>query len=41
MDSINKNQPEENQKDILGTEAVEKVKQLVEKAGTCFFLHKH
>ena len=37
MDSINKNQPEENQKDILGSEAVEKVKQLVEKASTCFF----
>src|ERR1700754_3802412 len=37
MDSINKQQPEENQKDLTGTEAVEKVKQLVEKAGTCFF----
>jgi general stress protein 26 len=37
MDSINKNQPEENQKDIMGSEAVEKVKQLVEKACTCFF----
>jgi general stress protein 26 len=37
MDSINKNQPEENQKNILDEEAIEKVKQLVEKAGTCFF----
>ena len=37
MDSINKNQPEDNYKDIMGEEAVEKVKQLVEKAGTCFF----
>lgn len=37
MDSINKQQPEENQKDLMGEEAVEKVKQLVEKAGTCFF----
>jgi general stress protein 26 len=37
MNSINKNQPEENQKDLLSEEAVEKVKQLVEKAGTCFF----
>ena len=37
MNSIDKNQPEENQKDILGADAVEKVKQLVEKAGTCFF----
>lgn len=37
MDSINKNQPEENQKDIFGEEAVTKVKELVDKAGTCFF----
>lgn len=37
MDSINKNQPEENQKDIMGEEAVAKVRQLVEEAGTCFF----
>ena len=37
MNSINKNQPEENKKDIMGDEAVEKVKQLVKKAGTCFF----
>jgi general stress protein 26 len=37
MDSINKNQPEENQEDIMGEEAIEKVKQLVKKAGTCFF----
>lgn len=37
MDSINRNQPEENQKDVMGEEAIEKVKQMVEKAGTCFF----
>ncbi len=37
MSSIDKNQPEENRNDIMGTEAIEKVKQLVEKAGTCFF----
>ncbi len=37
MDSINKNQPEENQHDIMGEEAVDKVKQLINKAGTCFF----
>ncbi len=37
MDSINKNQPEENQKDIYAEETVTKVKELVEKAGTCFF----
>jgi len=37
MDSINRNQPEDNQKDIMGKEAVDKVKQLAKKAGTCFF----
>lgn len=37
MDSINQNQPEENQQDLTAGEAIEKVKQLVEKAGTCFF----
>lgn len=37
MDSINKNQPEENQQDLMDEEAIAKVKQLVEKAGTCFF----
>jgi len=37
MDSINKEQPEDNYKDLRGTEATEKIKELVKKAGTCFF----
>lgn len=37
MNSINQNQSEENYKDVMGEEAVSKVKALAEKAGTCFF----
>ena len=37
MDSINKNQPEQNRKDLSGEEAIAKIKTLVEKAQTCFF----
>lgn len=37
MDSINKNQPEDNREDLVGKEAVKKMKELVEKANTCFF----
>ena len=37
MDSINKNQPEENHKDLSGSDAAEKIKELVDKANTCFF----
>ncbi|MEP6601940.1 MAG: pyridoxamine 5'-phosphate oxidase family protein, partial [Nitrospirota bacterium] len=37
MDSINKNQPEENRADLRADEAIEKIKELVEKAETCFF----
>jgi len=37
MDSINKNQPEENRRDLRGQEAIEKIKELVGKAQTCFF----
>lgn len=40
MDSINKNQPEENHKDLSSTEAAKKIKELVEKANTCFFTTK-
>lgn len=36
MDSINKNQPEKNKEDILGKEAIEKIKTLAKKAGSCF-----
>lgn len=36
MDSINKNQPEDNFKDLVGQEAVDKIKELAKKAGSCF-----
>lgn len=36
MDSINKNQPEENKKNLSNTEALEKLKELADKK-TCFF----
>lgn len=36
MDSINKQQPENNHKDLSGHEAIEKIKELAEKK-TCFF----
>lgn len=36
MDSINKNQPEDNFKDLVGQEALDKIKELAKKAGSCF-----
>ena len=37
MDSINRNQPEQNRQDLSGSEAVAKIQELVGKAETCFF----
>jgi general stress protein 26 len=37
MDSINKQQPEDNYKNLIGTEAVEKIKELTDKSPICFF----
>jgi general stress protein 26 len=37
MDSINKNQPEDNHKDLSRAEAAKKIKELAEKAESCFF----
>ena len=37
MDSINKQQPEDNYKDLQGEEANAKIKELTSKASTCFF----
>ena len=37
MDSINREQPEKNRDDLLGREAVEKIKEIVKKAESCFF----
>jgi general stress protein 26 len=41
MDSINQNQPEENYKDLDGKEALAKLKELVDSAGSCFFCTQH
>lgn len=40
MDSINKNQKEDNFKNLIGTEALEKIKELAKAAGSCFFCTK-
>ena len=37
MNSINENQPEKNREDLRGRDAVEKIRELVGKAKTCFF----
>lgn len=37
MNSINRNQPEENRADLSAQDAIAKIKELVEKAETCFF----
>ncbi len=37
MDSINRNQAEENHRDLRGANATAKIKELVKKAETCFF----
>ena len=37
MDSINRQQPEENHKDLRGTEAGKKIQELAKKNNTCFF----
>ncbi|RAV98502.1 pyridoxamine 5'-phosphate oxidase family protein [Pseudochryseolinea flava] len=37
MDSINKQQPEDNHRDLFNGEAAKKIKSLVEKAKNCFF----
>ena len=40
MDSINKQQPEKNHEDLQGQVAGQKIKELAEKADTCFFCTK-
>ena len=37
MDSIDRNQPEDNYEDLQGQEAVTKIKEMVEQAENCFF----
>jgi general stress protein 26 len=38
MDSINRNQPENNRKDLSGHEAVKRVRSMADAAETCFFV---
>ena len=40
MNSINKNQPEDNYENLIGEEGVNKIRELAEKADTCFFCTK-
>jgi len=37
MDSINRQQAETNRKDVAGTQAIARIKDVVDKNGTCFF----
>jgi general stress protein 26 len=37
MNSIDRNQPEENHLDLFGSVAIRKIKELVDKSPTCFF----
>ncbi len=37
MDSINKNQPEDNHEDLSGAKAIKKMAELIKDAETCFF----
>ena len=37
MDSINRNQPEHNREDLSGEKAIRRIKDVVDKAKTCFF----
>jgi general stress protein 26 len=37
VDSINRNQPEDNRDDLQGAEAVKRIRDMVKKSPTCFF----
>lgn len=41
MDSINKNQPETNVRNVDGREAVDRIRETVKKSSTCFFCTPH
>ncbi|WP_057939426.1 pyridoxamine 5'-phosphate oxidase family protein [Algoriphagus resistens] len=38
MDSINENQEEHNRENLIGSAAVEKIRELIDKSGSCFFV---
>src|ERR1700755_1337473 len=37
MDSINRDQPEQNREDLLGKDAIAKIREMVKQSSTCFF----
>ena len=37
MDSINRQQPEDNHEDLTGTDAIERIRDVVKKSESCFF----
>jgi general stress protein 26 len=37
MDSINRNQPEDSREDLIGKDAVERIREVVKKTASCFF----
>jgi len=41
MDSINKNQPEENHEDLTEWKAIDKIKEIIDKNSSCFFCTHH
>jgi general stress protein 26 len=41
MDSINRNQPEENHRNLSGEQAVRRIKEIVNTAKSCFFVTAH
>lgn len=38
MNSIDENQEEQNRENLAGTQAVEKIRELIDKSGSCFFV---
>jgi len=38
MDSINRNQPEENRRDLAGADAIKRIKDMIDDAESCFFV---
>lgn len=41
MDSINRNQPEDNHRDLSGQKAIRQIKDIVDAAKSCFFVTAH
>jgi general stress protein 26 len=41
MDSINRQQPEDNMQDLQGQDAIKRIREVVKKSATCFFCTAH